>query len=108
MKRSEGIAYLTQCADRNGDHWYEGRKYTQADCPTCDGSNRAGHLWCGSRYGVDSADCSEVAWRLAYIVARETGEPITLDALDHAMSMVVNDHDDVAYTVRTYGHRMYR
>lgn len=60
-----------------------------------------------SRYGRDTADCAPVAWRLAYLVARETGEPITEDALDHAMSLVVNDHDDVAYMVRTYGDYKY-
>lgn len=49
-----------------------------------------------------------VAWRLAYLTARETGEGITTDDLDHAMSLVVNNHDDVAYMVREYGHRMYR
>jgi hypothetical protein len=56
-----------------------------------------------SRYGRDTEDCAPVAWRVAYLMARETGEPVTRDALDHAMSMVVNDHDDVAYMVNTYG-----
>lgn len=61
-----------------------------------------------SRYGRWTSDCAPVAWRVAYLVARETGEPITRAHLDHAMGMVVNDHDDVAYMVREYGHRMYR
>lgn len=108
MKRSEGITYLTQCADRHGDHWYQGRKVEVDRCPTCDGTNHAGHLQCFSTYGYYTDDCALVAWRLAYIIARATGDEITLDALDHAMSMVVNSHDDVAYMIRTYGHRMYR
>lgn len=61
-----------------------------------------------SRYGRYSSDCAQVAWRVAYLVAREQGEPILHRDLDHAMGLVVNDHDDVAYLVREYGHRMYR
>jgi hypothetical protein len=60
-----------------------------------------------SRYGWDTVSCAPVAWRLAYLVARETGAAITTDDLDHAMGLVVNDDDDVAYMVRTYGHGMY-
>lgn len=60
-----------------------------------------------SRYGRDTAECAPVAWRVAYLVSRETGEPITAADLDYAMGLVVNDHDDVAYMVRTYGHRDY-
>ena len=81
MKRSEGLAYLTK-----------------------DGNLR---VPC-SRYGSDSVECAEVAWRVAYVLSRETGEPITRDGLDHAMSLVVNDHDDVAYTIRNYGGGKYR
>lgn len=77
MTRAEGIAYLID------------------DCP-------GARVPC-SRYGTCTEDCAPVAWRLAYIVARETGEPITFEDLDHAMSLVVNDHDDVAYMVRNYG-----
>jgi hypothetical protein len=77
-KRSEGIAYLTL-----------DDPYAVVPC---------------SRYGRDSEDCAPVAWRLAYLLARE---PITFDDLDYAMGAVVNDHDDVAYIIRTYGHRMY-
>jgi hypothetical protein len=107
MKRREGIAYLTRCADRNGQHWYQGHVWGDVDsCPTCHGTNDAGHLSVPcSRYGRTSADCAPVAWRLAYLLARETGEPITRGGLDHAMSLVVNDHADVAYIVRQYGHR---
>lgn len=56
-----------------------------------------------SRYGFDSASCAPVAYAVARIVAEETGEPLTHEALDHAMSLVVNDHDDPAYLVREYG-----
>lgn len=108
MTRAEGIAYLTQCADRQGKHWSGGLDYPREDCPTCNGTSRAGHLRTFSRYGNTSADCAPVAWRLAYLIARETGEGIDLDGLDHAMSLVVNDHDDVAVMVREYGHGMYR
>lgn len=62
-----------------------------------------------SRYGSDTEDCAPVAWRVAYLVNRETGEglPITEEQLDHAMGLVVNDHDDVAYMVNTYGNGDY-
>jgi len=60
------------------------------------------HVPC-SRYGWDTQTCAPVAWRVAYLVAREQGEPVTEAGLDHAMSLVVNDHDDVAYMVREYG-----
>ena len=61
-----------------------------------------------SRYGRWTSDCAPVAWRVAYLVARESGEAITREGLDHAMGMVVNDHDDVSYIVREYGNRHYR
>ena len=60
-----------------------------------------------SRYGYDTVSCAPVAWRLTYILAREQGEPITEDNLNYAMSLVVNNHDDVAYMVRNYGHGHY-
>jgi hypothetical protein len=49
-----------------------------------------------SRYGRNSEDCAPVAWRLCEIVADSNGEPIDADELEHAMGLVVNDHDDVA------------
>lgn len=49
-----------------------------------------------SRYGRDTESCAPVAVQLAEYVADATGEPVTADALDHAMGLVVNDHDDVA------------
>jgi hypothetical protein len=112
VRRSEGIRYLTQCADRNGVHWSGGYAYTPEQCPTCcptcGGTNDAGHLRTFSQYGATSAECAPVAWRYAYVLARETGEDIDLDLLDYAMSAVVNDHDDVAYTIRNYGGGKYR
>lgn len=81
MKRSDGIAFLNK-----------------------DGNL---HVLC-SRYGRTTFECSPVAWRVAYLVARETGYQITENDLEHTMGLVVNDHDDVAYMVRTYGHRHYR
>lgn len=80
MTRTEAIAYLTN----NGED---------------------GHLRVPcSRYGRSTAECAPVAWRLAYLLARETGEAITVESLDYAMGLVVNDHDDVAYIIRNYGH----
>lgn len=71
--------------------------------------NRHGNLGVPcSRYGHDTYDCSPVAYRVAYLVARETGEPITPDGLEHAMGLVVNDHDDPAHMVRQYGNYKYR
>jgi hypothetical protein len=61
-----------------------------------------------SRYGTDTADCAPVAWRVAFLLARETGEHMTSESHEYAMGLVVNDHDDVAYLVRNYGHRQYR
>ena len=61
-----------------------------------------------SRYGSWTSDCAPVAWRVAYLVARESGEAVTHERLDHAMGMVVNEHEDVSYLVRTYGNRHYR
>lgn len=61
----------------------------------------------GGRYGSDTEACAPVAWRLAYLLARETGEPITEDGLDNAMGLVVNSHDDVSYVINQYGHGHY-
>lgn len=79
-KRSEGIAYLT------------------ADQP---------YARCFSRYGATSTECAPVAWRLAYVLSREAGELVDFDALDRAMSDVVNESDSVAYIIRAYGNRWY-
>ena len=65
------------------------------------------HLACFSRYGSRTDECAPVAWRVAFLVARETGEPVTTEDLDHAMGLVVNDHEDVAYMIRQYGNRWY-
>lgn len=107
ITRREGLALLTRCADATGTHWSGGISWPADDCPTCHGTNDAGWLRCFSRYGSTSADCAPVAWRLAYVIARESGEEITEEALEHAMRLVVNEHDDVAYIIRTYGHRQY-
>ena len=80
-KRREGIAYLT------------------VDGP---------ELACFSSHGSTSADCAPVAWRLAYILARDSGEPLTFDDLDYCMGLVVNDRDDVRYIIGRYGNGDYR
>ncbi len=108
MRRSDGLRFLTQCADLDGRHWSGGYEYAEAECPTCNGTNCAGHLACFSEYGSTSADCAPVAWRVAYIFARESGEPITRESLDYAMSLVVNEHDVVRHLIANYGWRHYR
>src|SRR4051812_20689487 len=95
ITRAEGLALLTRCADENGIHWSGGIQWAADDCPTCSGTNDAGHLRCFSRYGSTSRDCAPVAWRYAYLLARETGEEITAASLDAAMSAVVNESDSV-------------
>jgi hypothetical protein len=56
-----------------------------------------------SRYGRDAEDCAPVAWRVAEIIADESGEPIAEDDLDYAMGLVVNDSDDVESLLREHG-----
>lgn len=109
MKRSEGIAYLTQCADAEGKHWHGGYEYPADECPTCEGTNRLPHasVPC-SRYGRTSAECAPVAWRLAYVMAEGDRSAITPEALDGAMSLVVNEHPDVATIIREHGNYRYR
>jgi hypothetical protein len=81
--RAAGIAFLT----RNGED---------------------SHLACFSSFGARTDECAPVAWRLAYVVAQCTGEPMCYRDLDHAMGLVVNDHEDVRSIIREYGHRQYR
>lgn len=62
----------------------------------------------GGRYGFDTRSCAPIAWTVARIVARESGEPVDRERLEHAMGLVVNGHDDVAYIIRTYNYGHYR
>lgn len=78
MNRQEAIHYLT--------HDQETGKYTGDLSVPC------------SRWGHNSADCAGVAYDLDVILAAETGRGMDTKTLDHAMELVVNDHDDVAYT----------
>jgi hypothetical protein len=87
MDRSEGIKFLTTDSKTGED-----TGFLRVPC---------------SRYGSTGYGCAPVAWRLAYLLARETGEEITEESLDHAMGLVVNDHEDVAYIIRQYGYRKY-
>lgn len=110
MNFNEAIEYLTRCADAQGNHWYQGRIWAMsncpndiASCPTCKGTNDAGHLGApGSRYGHTSAHCAPIAYRVAKISAAEMGEEITTEALDYAMGMVVNDSDSPASILEEY------
>lgn len=109
ITRAEGLKILTRCADSAGVHWSGGIAWDADDCPTCRGTNEAGWLRVPcSRYGSTSAECAPVAWRVAYLIARETGEVITEEGLDHVMSLVVNDSDEPVYIVREYGRGHYR
>lgn len=77
-------------------------------CPTSQGSfrylMRHGDLRVPcSRYGSSTSSCASVAYVVALIVSGETGEIITEGSLDHAMSLVVNDHDDPETLIREYG-----
>ena len=56
-----------------------------------------------SRWGKNGTDCAEVAYDLDRIMSDMTGEGMDERTLDSAMSLVVNDHDDVAYTFASYG-----
>lgn len=96
MNRSEGIAFLTRCADREGNHWHGGYRYAAEDCPTCGGTNDAGHLHAPcSRYGRTAAEIAPKVWRAALQYQRESGEPITEDLLDGLMSRAVNDQSPI-------------
>ena len=102
MKRNEAIEYLTRCADDNGNHWYQGRVWSDPDtCPTCHGSNDAGWLHCpGSRYGRTSAHCAPVAYKVAVI--RSGDYDVSRGELDTAMSQVVNDSDTPEAELQEY------
>jgi hypothetical protein len=109
MNRKQGLKFLNQCADMQGKHWSGGYQYPANECPTCEGTNIVNHYVPCSRYGRNTAECAPVAWRLAYVVARECGDlPVSRDSLDWAMSLVVNDSDSVAEMIRAHGHYMYR
>lgn len=56
-----------------------------------------------SRYGSDSESCAPVAVAVAVILESETGEPTTAETLEYVMGLVVNNHDDPEYMIRTYG-----
>jgi hypothetical protein len=65
---------------------------------------RAGNLKVpASRYGTHTTDCAPVAYAVARIVAADKDEPLTADALEHAMGLVVNNHDDPFNVIREHG-----
>lgn len=105
MKRREAITYLTKCADDTGQHWHAGYPVAADECPTCKGTNDAGHLRVPcSRYGSTGADCAPVAYRAAVIYSEETGFPVNEYMLAHLMSLTVNDHDDIERLIRSRPH----
>jgi hypothetical protein len=99
---NDAIAFLTRCADDTGTHYYAGHAVGDpADCPTCHGTNDAGHLGTpGSRYGRTSAHCAPVAYKVARI--RTGSDGLTYDELDQAMRLVVNDSDGPQETINEY------
>lgn len=52
-----------------------------------------------SRYGRNGGQCAEVAAVVDMIVGRETGEGTSVESVEAAISMVVNDSDDPAITL---------
>lgn len=52
-----------------------------------------------SRYGTHASDWQPVALVLYRILTEVHGAEPTTDTLDHVTSLVVNDHDNVAYTI---------
>lgn len=56
-----------------------------------------------SRYGYDTESCIPVAIRLANIIADASGEPLAAELLEHAMSLVVNNHEDVSTVLTEHG-----
>lgn len=56
-----------------------------------------------SRYGRDGKACAPVAVAVAVILGGETGEPVTRETLEYVMGLVVNDHDDIGYMLKSYG-----
>lgn len=104
MTEEEALKFLTQCADSNGDHWSGGIRWSADECPTCHGTNDAGWLGTpGSRYGRNATECAPIAYVVARIVEDATGEGMSEDSLDHAMSLVVNDSDEVARLILEHG-----
>lgn len=83
MKRSEAIAYLTHDKDTG-----EATGHLRVPC---------------SRYGRTGAECAPVAYRAAFLIARECGEPVTEADLEYAMYLTVNDHDDIQHVLDEYG-----
>jgi hypothetical protein len=57
----------------------------------------------GGRYGHDTATCAPVAIAVAEIWQESSGDPITTDDLDGAMSLVVNSSDAVLSLIRDHG-----
>lgn len=115
MRRRDGIKYLTRCSDRNGKHYSGGYECPPCECLSCGGTDDASQARTFSRYGNTSGECAEVAWRVAYVWTRESGDNLTWlddetakDILDRCMSLVVNENDDVAYLIRAYGNYHYR
>lgn len=57
-----------------------------------------GNLRCFSRYGQWTDDCAYIAIMLFLILVGASGED-TVDALEGCMSQVVNDSDEVCWTI---------
>lgn len=81
---------------------------TRTLCPSAPGMTRYlladGNLRTpASPYGHDTASCAPLAVAVQTILTGETGEPVTVDGLEHVMGLVVNGHPDPGYLMATYG-----
>lgn len=56
-----------------------------------------------SRYGTDTLQCAPIAYVVARIIAADTDSTLTGADLEHAMALVVNNHDDPLTVIRKHG-----
>ena len=93
----EVIASLVKCSDDNGNHWYQGRVWSDPEsCPICDGTDNAGYLRCPcSRYGYRASDVAEQVW----VIGKALGWAYSPEYL---MGEMVNDADWPEQDYREY------
>ena len=83
MDKTEAIDYLTHDAETG--------EYTGDLRAPC------------SRWGSTGAECAEVAYDLDRTLAAAGADPTSRESLEHAMGLVVNDHDDVGSVLFALG-----
>ncbi len=98
MNYNEAITYLLRCSDDNGNHWYEGRVWSDPDtCPNCKGADYDDSRCPGSRYGFSALDNARVAYECAKIEGN-----VSEATLDLYMGLAVNDSDEPDRLIREY------